>query len=151
MQCVLEDEKQRNRACPGTQPSSERHHSYCPKGNWCNKEKSKVIGWAHIMCFTKCNNTFSCGRCWSLPEKETLARMVRQQRITPDGNINSADELKVTMRGEPFVACKDDNLEIVTMTTAKNLEVLEANYTGFMMEHLIQPLTVSSSTLFMPC
>lgn len=60
----------------------------------------------------------------ALPKIETLSRMVRRQRRAPEGNIIT-DELKVTTRGEPFLAHEDKNLEIVILTTPKNLDVLE--------------------------
>ena len=61
----------------------------------------------------------------ALPNKEALSRMVRRQRTAPDGNIIT-EELKVTTRGEPFLAHEDENLEIVILTTPKNLDVLES-------------------------
>ena len=60
-----------------------------------------------------------------LPNKEVLSRMVRRKRTAPDGNIIT-EELKVTTRGEPFLAHEDENLEIVILTTPKNLDVLES-------------------------
>lgn len=52
--------------------------------------------------------------------------MMRGQRSAPVGNIIT-DELRGELRrGKPVLAYKDENLEDVILTTAKNLDVLKS-------------------------
>ena len=66
---------------------------------------------------------FPLSAAGALPKKESLARLVRRQRSAPDGDV-LCDELKVTTRGEPFLAFEDSDLQIVIMTTDQNLDIL---------------------------
>ena len=85
------------------------------------KEKAKSSDEVTSTIIQNCTSDFPLSAAGSLPNKETLSRMVRRMRSTPDGSILS-EELRSTIRGENFVLHESEDL--VVLSTGRNLQLL---------------------------
>ncbi|KAL8585639.1 hypothetical protein ACOMHN_025262 [Nucella lapillus] len=88
------------------------------------KQRAEQSEEATSSIINNCTAEFPLATAGSLPKKETLARMIRRKRKAPDSDIIS-EELKLTTRGEQFLAFQTD--DIVILTTPSNLDVLARN------------------------
>ncbi|KAL8588196.1 hypothetical protein ACOMHN_063218 [Nucella lapillus] len=88
------------------------------------KQRAEQSEEATSSIINNCTAEFPLAAAGSLPKKETLARMIRRKRKAPDSDIIS-EELKLTTRGEQFLAFQTD--DIVILTTPSNLDVLARN------------------------
>ncbi|XP_077471400.1 uncharacterized protein LOC144085712 isoform X6 [Stigmatopora argus] len=68
-----------------------------------------------------CTSNFSLEATGSLPNKDSLGRMIRRRRKLRDGN-EITDEHRVSLRGERFVLVEEK--DIVLMATDTNLDLL---------------------------
>ncbi|KAL8578262.1 hypothetical protein ACOMHN_005653 [Nucella lapillus] len=100
-------------------PSTHSHPPSAAVGDI--KQRAEQSEEATSSIINNCTAEFPLAAAGSLPKKETLARMIRRKRKAPDSDIIS-EELKLTTRGEQFLAFQTD--DIVILTTPSNLDVL---------------------------
>ncbi|XP_028415511.1 uncharacterized protein LOC114538576 [Dendronephthya gigantea] len=73
-----------------------------------------------------CTQDFPLAAAGSLPQKETLARMIRRKRKAPDGD-DIPDDMCQTTCGEQFLVFHDENLDLYVFATRSSTQSLSTD------------------------